>query len=70
MWHLLATAVWRYAAAPAVLCSSPTTCLNLVLRAGWWGSVFPSGVYANAANLLWRQVPGLAAFRVVAAILM
>ena len=53
---------------PHPLLAAPS-CLPLP-PPGWWGFVFPAGVFASAANTLWRQVPGLMAFRVIAAVLM
>lgn len=37
---------------------------------GFWGFVFPLGVFSAAATRLWVQLPELAAMRVVAAVLM
>lgn len=38
--------------------------------AACWGFVFPMGVFSATATRLWNHLPGLAAMRVVAAVLM
>ncbi|EFN55440.1 hypothetical protein CHLNCDRAFT_35385 [Chlorella variabilis] len=63
MWG---TGVWWLTVAVCSVCAS---CRQMTFNIGWWGFVFPLGVFTSAANELWRRLPDLQSMRVVTAVL-